>query len=223
MPIHINLLAEAQAAEELRRRDPVKRAIFLGVSLIVVFLGWSAAVEAMAMAAKATEEGVETEIAARTNDYAQVKLNLKKLETTRSRLAVLQKLQDDRFLQGNLLNALQLATVNDVQLTALHVDQSYLLQEGTAGQTEDGREVPGRPSTVREKIVLHLDARDFSANPGDQVNMFMQAIEKQPYFAATLDKTNAVQLTSPPSAPMDDGGKTYVTFSLECQFPEQIR
>ena len=41
MPIHINLLAEAQAAEELRRRDPVKRAIFIGISLVIVALMWS--------------------------------------------------------------------------------------------------------------------------------------------------------------------------------------
>jgi len=27
MPIRINLLAEAQAAEDLRRRDPVKRSV----------------------------------------------------------------------------------------------------------------------------------------------------------------------------------------------------
>ena len=30
MPIRINLLAEAKAAEELRRHDPVKRVIFVG-------------------------------------------------------------------------------------------------------------------------------------------------------------------------------------------------
>ena len=29
MPIRLNLLAEAQAAEDLRRRDPVKRALWL--------------------------------------------------------------------------------------------------------------------------------------------------------------------------------------------------
>ena len=29
MPIHINLLAEAQAAEELRRRDPAVKIIFV--------------------------------------------------------------------------------------------------------------------------------------------------------------------------------------------------
>jgi len=36
MPIRINLLAEAQAAEEMRRKDPVKRAIWIGG--FVVFL-----------------------------------------------------------------------------------------------------------------------------------------------------------------------------------------
>ncbi len=213
MPIQINLLAEARAAEELRRRDPVKRAIFLGISLAAVFLGWSAMVEAMAMSARATQAGVETEIATRTNEYAQVENNMRQLSLTRSRIMALQKLQDDRFLQGNLLNALQLATVPDVQLTALHLDQSYLLQVGTGT----------RPGTVREKITLNLDARDFSANPGDQVNKFMQVIEKQPYFNEMLDKTNAVQLTSPPSAPVEDNGKAYVTFSLECQFPDKTR
>ena len=33
MPIRINLLAEQQAAEEARRRDPVKRALWVGSGL----------------------------------------------------------------------------------------------------------------------------------------------------------------------------------------------
>jgi len=41
MPIRLNLLAEAQAAEEARRRDPVKRAIWIGALLVSVVLVWS--------------------------------------------------------------------------------------------------------------------------------------------------------------------------------------
>src|SRR5580765_5785017 len=41
MPIRLNLLAEAQAAAEMRRRDPVKRAIMASVVLIALALGWS--------------------------------------------------------------------------------------------------------------------------------------------------------------------------------------
>ena len=41
MPIRINLLAEQQAAEELRRRDPVKRAIWVAGFFVVVVVVWS--------------------------------------------------------------------------------------------------------------------------------------------------------------------------------------
>jgi len=223
MPIHINLLAEAQAAEELRRRDPVKRAIFIAISLVAVFLVWSAAVAALQMEANASYTGVQTGIDARTNAYSHVMVDKRKLDLDMARLNALKKFQAARFLQGNLLNALQEATVDGVQLTGLHLEQTYFLAEGTENQTNDDRIILGRPSTVKERITLHLDARDFSANPGDQINKFVATIAKEPYFAAMLDKTNAIELTSPPSSPMSDNGKTYVTFSLECHFPEQTR
>lgn len=41
MPIRLNLLAEAQAMEEMRRRDPVKRAIWVGSLLVAVALAWA--------------------------------------------------------------------------------------------------------------------------------------------------------------------------------------
>jgi hypothetical protein len=40
MPINLNLLAETQIAEDLRRRDPVKRAIYAGSFLVVLALVW---------------------------------------------------------------------------------------------------------------------------------------------------------------------------------------
>ncbi len=39
MPIRLNLLAEAQAAEEMRRRDPVKRALWLAGLIIAADAG----------------------------------------------------------------------------------------------------------------------------------------------------------------------------------------
>jgi hypothetical protein len=223
MPIHINLLAEAQAAEELRRHDPVKRAIFIGVSLVVVSLVWSGMVEVNAVLAKERFAGVQTEINAKTNAYQHVLSDMGKIDAMQSKLTALQKLQAARFLQGNLLNALQHATVDNVQLTRIRVDQSYFLTEGTDSQTNGDSVTRGRPSTVKEKIVVHLDARDFSPNPGDQINKFRETIAKEPYFKAMLDKTNGVQLANPPSAPQTDASKPYVTFTLDCYYPEVIR
>ena len=223
MPIHINLLAEAQAAEDLRRRDPVKRAIFIGISLVVVSLVWSGMEEVNAILANEHFAGVQMEIDAKTNAYQHVESDRRKIGTIQSKLAALQNLQTNRFLQGSLLNALQHATVDSVQLTRLRVDQASILTEGTESQTNGDRVIAGRPATVKERIIAHLDARDFSANPGDQVNKFKEAIAKQAYFQAMLSKTNGVQLANPPSAPQTDAGKPYVMFTLDCRYPEVTR
>ena len=223
MPIHINLLAEAQAAEDLRRRDPVKRAIFIGVSLVIVSLVWSGTVEINAFLAKERFIGVQAAINAQTNAYQRVESDRKKIGAIQTKLAALEKLQAARFLQGSLLDALQHATVENVQLTRLRVDQAYFLSEGTEAQTNDDRVIAGRPATVKERILAHLDARDYSANPGDQVNKFKEAIAKQAYFQTMLDRTNGVQLANPPSAPQTDTGKPYVMFTLDCRYPEVTR
>ena len=52
MPIRINLLAEEQAAEEMRRRDPIKRALFAGAALAVLMLGWIGLTQMNVMAAR---------------------------------------------------------------------------------------------------------------------------------------------------------------------------
>jgi len=223
MPIHINLLAEAQAAEELRRRDPVKRAIFIGISLTIVALMWSGLVYVNELLAEGRLNSVQIDINTKTNAYQRVMLDRTRIATIQTRLAALQNLQTNRFLQGNLLDALQHATLTGVQLTRLRVEQNYLLTEGTASRKEDDRDIPGRPGTVMERIMVHLDARDSSANPGDQVNKFREAIAQQDYFLKMLDKTNGLQLASPPTAPLLIDGKQYVLFTLDCRFREVVR
>jgi hypothetical protein len=223
MPIHINLLAETQAAEELRRHDPVKRAVVIGVLLVFVFLVWSSMVAVNAYLAKQRLEGIQLAINAKTNAYQRVVSDMKKVGTIQAKLTALQKLQAARFLQGNLLNALHQAAVNDVQLTRMRLEQTCLMTPGTDTQTNGDRVVIGRPPSIREKIIMHLDARDFSANPGDQVNKFKEAIAKQAYFQAMLDKTNGVGLAGPPASAQTDGGKPYVTFTLDCLFTDVTR
>ena len=123
MPIHINLLAEAQAAEELRRRDPVKRAIFLGVSLVVIMLVWSGMIQVNSVLANERLTGVQSAIADHNKEYTNVLAKLNKIAVAKNKLDALQKLQASRFLQGNLLNAIQQSTVDGVQLTRLREEQ----------------------------------------------------------------------------------------------------
>jgi hypothetical protein len=223
MPIRINLLAEAQAAEDLRRRDPIKRMIFGGMLVVAVMLVWWSWLQLRVMVASKDLSQVQAQIQSHTNAYQVVLISQKKISETKGNLAALQTLSNSRFLQGNLLNALQHTTVPGVQLTGLRVDQTYLVTDATAPQTNDTYITPGRPGTITEKIVVSLDARDFSSSLGDQVNKFKDAISRQSYFQAELDKKNGVRLTnlSPPQVGPD--GKPSVLFTLQCTYPDQTR
>ena len=223
MPIRINLLAEAQALEELRRKDPVKRAIWIGVGLVIVVLAWSSSLQVKAMLAKGELNRVTAQLATRTNEYQQVLANESKLIQVNRKLGALQELATNRLLHGSLLNALQQTTLDDVQLVRLKTDESYLYNEEIKPKTNaNDHVIPGKPASVTEKVVVTLDARDSSVNPGDQVSKFKRKIGESQYFQAALGKTNEVRLTnlSPPQA---FEGKPFVLFTVECRYAEKTR
>jgi len=208
----------------MRRRDPVKLAIYIGVLLVVISLVVSSSLQLEAFIAKSDLAKVQAAIASQTSEYQQVLNSQNKIADARKKLDALQKLTDTRFLQGNLLNALQQATTPGVQLTRIRLDQSYFSVPGTASVTNSGNLVIlGRPTMTTEKIMMSLDARDSSANPGDQVNKFKDIIANQSYFKSFLNKTNGIQLVSLSTPQNGSDGKPYVLFSLECAFPELTR
>jgi hypothetical protein len=224
MPIRLNLLAEALAAEEVRRRDPVKRAMWIAGLLVAVMLVWSSSLQLQAMLAKNGLGRVEAQMNSHTNDYRQVLDNQKKSVEINQKLLALQKLSSNRFLNGPVLNALQQTTVEDVELIRLKIDQTYALVEEVKPRTNDTRVVAGKPATITEKIVLALEGKDSSANAGDQVNKFKEAVAKHPYFQEKLGRTNEVSLknlSAPTISP--DTSRACVLFTLECRFPEVTR
>ncbi len=222
MPIHINLLAEAQIVEDLRRRDPVKRAIYIGSFLVVLALVWSSSLQLKVVINKSELNQVQARIQARTNEWQVVLDGQKKISDTRARLDALQKLSAARFLQGNLLNGLQQLNFDGVQLANLKVQQSYFIEKG-APPSSNGRVASGPPASATEKIVVTLDARDVSPSPGDQVNKFKEIVASQDYFKAILNKTNGVQLTSLSALQTGTDGKAFELFTLECALPQKIR
>lgn len=225
MPIRLNLLAESLAAEELRRRDPVKRALWLAGLLIALMLIWSLSLQAKAMLVKGGLTRVEAQMSSHTNDYRAVLDNQKKFGEVSQKLLALQKLSTNRFLNGNVLNALQQTTVEDVELIRLRIEQSYALIEEVKPRTNDSRVIPGKPATITEKIVVVLEGNDGSLNAGaDQVNKFKEAVAKHPYFQEKLGRTNEVtlrNLSAPTISP--ESSRAMVLFTLECRFPEVTR
>jgi hypothetical protein len=225
MPIRLNLLAEAQAAEDMRRRDPVKRALWIGALLTALMLVWVSSLQLRAIIANQQYSGVESRMNARTNEYKKVVEAQQKIADINYRLVSLHNLTTNRFLNATLLNALQHAVVDDIQLSQVKVDQTYALVEGTKARTNGTRITPPKPPTITEKITVTLEGSDSSApNPGEQVARYKEALTKNSYFESLLRSSNQVSLKSL-SAPQisPETGRAIVLFSLECRLPEQTR
>ena len=218
MPIRINLLAEAQAAEELRRRDPVKRVIACGILVLAAMPVCSSTVQLKVLLASRELGAAQFQLDANKNVYGSAVTNNARITAIGLKMSALDKMANCRMLQGNLLNALQKVSVDNVQLMGIKVDQSYA-SSGTKGSGS----VAAKTTGVTEKVVVTLNARDFSYNPGDQVGKFMQALAREPYFQEMLSKTNGVLLTDESSPEQDQSGKTFVLFTVECHFPDQKR
>ena len=195
MPIRLNLLAEAQAVEEMRRRDPVKRAVWIAALIICLMLVWSSFLQLKTTLASSDLNRVENQMNARTNAYRQVLDEQRKNLELEQTVHQLRELSNSRFLYGSMLNALQHTIVDDVQLLRLRVDQAYSQTAAVKTTTNDYNVVSmGKPATATEHILLTLEASDSSPNPGDQVGKYKQALAANPYFQKMLDKTNALTL-----------------------------
>lgn len=218
MPIKLNLLAEAQAQEEMRRKDPAKLALFIGALLVALALVWFSGTWALLLKTKGDLGKVKGQIAQLTNDFAVVTLNQKKTEDCKKRLDSLDKLSEARFLQGQFLNALQAIYVPNVALLRVKLDQTITVKDGPANKSG----VKGPASSV-EKTLLTIDAKDFSPNPGDQINRYKDTVAATDYFKSVLEP-NGVKLAGTPSASQSGPeGKTFVQFTIECRYPEKTR
>lgn len=222
MPIRINLLSEIQAEEELRRRDPVKRAAFIGFLLVGLSLVWFSSIWLETKIALKTKTQIDNEIQSHTNEYNRVLVDLKKISDGQRRIKALDQLNTNRFLQGNLLNALQKVYVPNVQISRLRLNQNYAAKEGFTPQTGSVGAPVNHSGSSTEKIVLLIDAMDSSTNPGDQVNRYKDAIGRQGYFKTNL-LTNGVKLITLSTPQIHPNGKSFVNFTLECRYPDKTR
>ena len=120
MPIKINLLAEEKAAEEMRRRDPAKRAMFVAGGAICVVLLYSVWLQLCLFNAKSTLHRWESDWSKLEKDYKRVSDQMRQIAEVEQKLSALHTLASNRFLWGPLLNALQQTTADEVELLLSH-------------------------------------------------------------------------------------------------------
>lgn len=221
MPIKINLLAEAQAAEEQRRKDPVKRGVLAGIVVVAGALVFSTTVQLKIMNSKGQLNGLETSWKKIEAGYqATVDVRRKAVEAE-EKIVALQQMATNRFLWGNALHAFQqtLNGIEDVQVLHLKTEQTYAVVEEV--KPKDGK--GGARATSTERISMIIDAVDASSQLANH-SRYKASIANEPFFQNHLHKTNGVLLLSL-SAPLADGAKRnpFVKFSLQCSFAEKVR
>ena len=226
MPIRINLLAEDQAAEEMRRKDPVKRSIWVGSFVVFLVLLWGLTIFLKSIIARAELSSSEGRWKSMEKKVKQIEVDRKQTAEIEKKQSALTQFTTNRFLWANALNALQDTLVDNIQIIRLKSEQVYVGGEGA-------KPPPGVPAAAAgpahsragfavEKIVVHLDGRDFSERVAERVPQFKESLANSSFFQACLQKTNSVMLTSL-SAPQAEKKGPCVVFGLQLNLQDKER
>jgi len=214
------------AAEEQRRKDPVKRGILIGGFVVAVVLIWIATLQCKVIAAKSNRGTLETKWKSIEKDYQKAVEHRRKSLEVDQKLAALARLTTNRFLWGTALNAFQqtMNGIDDIQAVRLKTEQIYAMQEEVKARTNNTSVIPAKPASATEKVTMTIEAMDFSTPAGSQVNKYKESIAAVEFFKKDLQKTNGVLLTtlSPPQNSAASKNP-FVMFTLQCYFPERTR
>jgi hypothetical protein len=225
MPIRLNLLAEAQAAEEMRRKDPVKRASYFGGLCLLAVACVSIIIQSQVMATKSRAQGLLDRISGITNEYAVVVQDKARWDQVELHRRGLDILASERFLYGTFLNSLQGVYVEGVQMIHIRTDHSYAFIDEVRTKATGGTPAKvTKPALATENISIVLEARDVSSNPGEQVTRYKEKLGELDYIVTLLSTNNQLRLVnrSPPQI-QPDTGRLGVQFTLESRVPEKVR
>jgi hypothetical protein len=227
MPIRINLLAEAQAAEELRRRDPVKRGLWIGGFIIFLAVAYIGKLQLDIWREGMTRKRLERNWIVEEPKYKALLAQQEKAEKLHGLLNDLDRYSTNRFLWGNVLNALQKSLVDDIQITRIKGEQTYDItrSESITNQTPLGDQVTHKKGQSSERIRLVIEARDWN-NQSQTWTKYKESLAKYDYFRRHLTPKDNFVLDGTTSAPMRDPlnpTREYVSFSLVSKFPEVHR
>lgn len=220
MPIKINLMAEAQVAEDMRRRDPVKRAVWICGFVIILVILWIAKVQMDIVFENARLKDVDGQWNGKKDKYAAVTNNQAKTADINVKLTALENLSTNRFLWGNVLNALQQTVVDQVQVTRVIGSESISQKDGEiVGSGATKKIIP--PAAV-EKITLTIDAKDMNPSAQNHAN-YKNKLSNFDFFLKHLGRHDGFVMDgmlSPLTSDPMDSNAVFQSFTLDAHFPE---
>ncbi len=222
MPIRINLLAEQLHEADLRRRDPVKRAIVGAIVIGIGVVGWYASLltQKVVLGRKLTKnKEAMVAIEADANSAREALEGVKELE---ERIHGLNSLATNRVLWGGLLNALQEVALPDVPINELRVIQAYRVERPPSQGA-----LP-MPATSTELISVVIKARDYGGSQAQLFNKFGEALRANEWIGSRLDLEDANKGISfdsfgAPTPDRDDPNRSFIPFTVKINFEKVQR
>lgn len=214
MPIKINLLADQIAAEELRRKDPVKRAILVSVLLVVLVLFYSLMLQLKVAVARAEMGTYENRLNAVEETSKQVKADRLLSNEIERKIEALDRYSSNRFLWGSTLDALQRTLVPNIRISEIQADQKYTGVESKKFYTTNVTvtvESPGRhfgfwKTPVSDAVVMTAIS-----------NQLKQVVKKFPFT------TNQIEYTTKIAMAATNAARTEFTAKVEFTLPMVAR
>jgi len=222
MAIRLNLLAEQQYAEELRRRDPVKRSFWVAGFVVALMLLYSLNLWLQSWTAGEQSRRLDNQWRSLETNNIQVLTNQFKTREIQQKLDVLHQLATNRFLWGTALNTLQDAAVDTIQITRMTTRQTYV---ATAEEKPKAPNLKGKPATAIERIKMIIEAKDYGPPSGEKIEEFKKNLRSHEYFKPFLTNENSIRLTARAefAGDLTNRARPFVQFTLECELPERIR
>jgi len=216
--IEINLLAEKIEAAKQRWRDPVRWAIGAGACLVASLLLWAGCLNLQSWRADAKLNTARTELRSLEKAASQATAEARKAGEIGRAVAALDQHATNRFLWALPLNALQLATVDDIQVVGLKIEQTLVAVDPPKAATN----APPKPAETREQIVLSITAKNFADTQAE--DEFIERLASVPYFTESLRPKSPVMLKNRSPRQVDplDPTKTFILLTIECVYPERV-
>ena len=220
--MRINLLAETLVQEEQRRKDPVKRAVWIGGFVVFLACLWAARVQTQLMSARSELARDSASFTWIEKKFSSVSEENRAVGDIDVKLGALARYSTNRFLWGSALNALQTSITDDVQFVRLRTSQSFRALDGEPPRKSGGKTIPGKPGAAFETLTISVDAKDY-APPADQnYNRLKTSMSTNTFFATFLKGTDGFKLTSVSQPVPDpaDPARQFIAFTAEAVFPE---
>jgi hypothetical protein len=221
MPIRINLMAEAQALEEARRRNPVKLGIWIAGFFVAVVMLWIAKLQLDIYFAKNEWGTLNSQWRAAEDKYNNVTNQEARIEGIKEKIAALDHLKTNRFLWGPVLNALQQTVVDQIQVTRVWGAQTF--EHEAPRSIGSGASLKTIPGTVNfEKVKLSIAGKDYSPT-AEGYKKYEDTLNHFDFFAKRMNGHDGFTIEGAPSARIPESpgsSREYRTFTLTNTFPD---